>query len=822
MNGKLVTAVVFAALSGSAWCAIVGTTPDSGSHDLYNEWSYVDGDMTKYVWEDHLQPTAENDYLVTNSVATGGILTDREDGVKLLTFPGNSLTVSQGAWLLVQSVHYGSTWLDFPGGLEFDGKTVFRYWGTASENRTVSITGQHLKLSNTDSGEVNLQFQSTAKSSGVTTTFAIYAPLVGSGQFIRLTKYSSTYQGCVALDLHGDCSQYTGTIYVNSRNHGVSICGQNFSGRIVMPASGGFLKVYGGDTTVGTVYATVAEQYLTIDGVKLTVPTRFTLKDQDTITFSGSPLDGIYGGFLDITASTVAVPGALKVRATADMFFADNAETGITLIRVPKSKLSLKNVNLTCELLPSSRAPGLYRPDVTFEVTEDDTYSYLTARADKRLVELYPSDLPVVYHLSTDNSANGGSSLAGNRPDKWSDEKDPHGEASYLIYAGQQLMTHGNCTVFPGNVLRFQDYATTKSVPQLALCSSPFYVTNLVVESGLLVNSYTGAAVLQGNLFFPKWSGTDDGICKVFLNSGEIRFESTIRGDSDLKVTTKNADTTPANHDVFSLTGDNRAFMGGILVTCTNPDWETFGGSIVTLKTQDEKSLGGAMASFRADGLKLERGSALVLTDNADFAEPTRGFTVSERGVVSVAEGKRAVFRQPCTWNGRLIKNNAGVLALGGDVKFTLERLEQPTEGSNLLDITDGWLAAASKTGCDGLKVLFVGTDVGIRLASGATGDVRDYGLYNVKETVAPFDIAAPSTAILVQVDGPKLERDVDLAVVTVATSDLAEAVKGKLRFRKTDESRGFRCAFTTRENADGSVTIVAELKRTGILVIVR
>ena len=214
--------------------------------------------------------------------------------------------------------------------------------------------------------------------------------------------------------------------------------------------------------------------------------------------------------------------------------------------------------------------------------------------------------------------------------------------------------------------------------------------------------------------------------------------------------------------------------------------------------------------------------------------EPTRGIFVSWIGRMLVAEEKELAIKQQLTVNGRLYKEGAGMLALGGDLRFldasgaVTEAI--PSDATNrTFYVTGGKVKPLTAYALDGLDVVFSNKtsklDVGFALDLHTTDEeLRTKGICNVK---SPSPLAFlddnPSKKIPVYVEcadeTPANEYSFGVMTVTpdcTAVLDLLEVIRPSVL-----SSYKVKLNRVPDVNA-GTVTLVAKLKKYGFAISIR
>jgi hypothetical protein len=197
--------------------------------------------------------------------------------------------------------------------------------------------------------------------------------------------------------------------------------------------------------------------------------------------------------------------------------------------------------------------------------------------------------------------------------------------------------------------------------------------------------------------------------------------------------------------------------------------------------------------------------------------EPTRGLFVDGGAQFNVPENLSLTLDIPVTYGGELLKKGAGKLVLGGEARFIDGLAEtMPQEGTNVLTLAAGSLKVISTNALNGVSVKF---EKGAELRLDAVpenADMAAYGIINTRWNV-PFVCEEDDGAIRVQLENTDAAESLDRFSCAICT--VAAEVAPTLRF-KVPRVTNFFCDIVNRENADGTVTVVAEYRRRGRIFI--
>ena len=277
------------------------------------------------------------------------------------------------------------------------------------------------------------------------------------------------------------------------------------------------------------------------------------------------------------------------------------------------------------------------------------------------------------------------------------------------------------------------------------------------------------------------------------------------------------------------LAGPNTNFFGGIKVrqqaTRTYPDASRH----QYFRFFEPRNLGGDLAELNRKALEIGGYTQVTLTNSVTLTRTAnRGLFVND-GEASIDCSKDVVFTSewPLAVNDTFIKSGAGRFVMGNEaVTFgadatAVEPVGDPT--NHMFRITGGDVKIASVDAVNGLDVVIA--DAGARIVldlTAQTGDFAAYGVRNVK-TATPFartaDVTEPVPFVFESAEAPT--EACTRAVFTVK-SEVYEATAACFKFTKGAAFKGWTIKRSPRDNGDGTTTMVAEIDRTGALLILR
>ena len=431
----------------------------------------------------------------------------------------------------------------------------------------------------------------------------------------------------------------------------------------------------------------------------------------------------------------------------------------------------------------------------------------------------------IVYLDVADGSAAGSFMLDDNK-NHWSDDSIISPENDYYVGSGKDSEGHAKNGYFPSGTHTFNGATLTicgnGSVWGRASC-------DLTVPDFRWVPNSTGGSQIQfdnpctisGRLRIVDVPGKSFRV--EGWNGKTMTVASEIDGAGTLDLASYNAVSPIAN---YAFTGLNTNFTGRIrLYHKELTKAEDNDRNCVTLTVSDQRNLGGACPAFVYDAFSLATHSILKVSGSVTFDEPTRGWFVGDIGRINVAAGETVtVTNKQITYAGEFRKEGAGTLRLGGTAKFTAEAIDTPHEGTNVLKIAAGSLTPTDTTCCDGLAISFA-TGSKLVLDASATGDLKTYGLYDVKWD-APITVegGAPLPVEFDLPDGFNKTVASSFGICTVSPTAAASLDVDDFDIARV---KGMKSTVRKVENRDGednvvSVTFACDLEPVGLILICR
>ena len=219
---------------------------------------------------------------------------------------------------------------------------------------------------------------------------------------------------------------------------------------------------------------------------------------------------------------------------------------------------------------------------------------------------------------------------------------------------------------------------------------------------------------------------------------------------------------------------------------------------------KDARNLGGPLDAFKADALELADYSVLEARNDVDMNVANRGITVTGNAAFAAPADVTLAISNDITWKGAVRKTGAGTLALNGAA-----RVESGATAT--LAVEEGCLRVGSKDALSGVSVTFA-DGAALLVDPEATGDAETLGAVDLSN--APFGGKLPVAFVLPAEGRPNYSN---LAVCTVKD----EATAAALTIEPVTV-KGCNVTFTTRTNADETVTVLASVKAAGLMIVIR
>lgn len=255
----------------------------------------------------------------------------------------------------------------------------------------------------------------------------------------------------------------------------------------------------------------------------------------------------------------------------------------------------------------------------------------------------------------------------------------------------------------------------------------------------------------------------------------------------------------------------------------------------------DPACFGGARDAFAYDALRIEKMARLITTNNVVFSDLTRGLFLSGIAQLETPEATDSLtLLQPVTVNGRVYKQGAGTLAMGGELKFIdaeNARTDTPQNDAakRTLYVQGGVLKPLAADALNGLDIVFSNSVnvVGVNVANVALeldldtedAELKAYGLRNTKSSSPlTLSLAGGVTKVPVRLISARTSADEAFSVgVMTVKSEIADETFAKLDIRKPEGLASIHMSRKVETDAAaGTSTLVVTFKHTGFGVVVR
>ncbi len=528
---------------------------------------------------------------------------------------------------------------------------------------------------------------------------------------------------------------------------------------------------------------------------------------------------------LDYSSLTVAdwaeLTKPVPVQLSESIALPCNASNRLALAKFPAS------LNVKAGDFKDATAKTYGLPITWFEVTRDNEgydVVYLNAR-------------PAIVYMVHHNDAVGKADVLligptmtladGAEHALWSDGLVPHAGADYVVTNGANTMTSASWSgettfAFAGESLTYVNGGGLRTT----------FATNsfkrLVMNDGIEVKAsgYTGGNekrhVFTGALELP--SGTVAFKGAKYPTTGTVKWlatyeiAATVTGAGTLSFTGDSGGLTP------KMTGDFTGFDGQVTANMT----ATY-GTPALVETESLSALMAGRTTYTRFGLNAEGDyNGFLVTEN-DVYENANGniFLFGNDSILSVAEGKTLALKGSLALNATTSKRGAGVLAIGGRIRYTSNALDDPSSASTKMVIREGWVQPLEWN--DGgsyrqMRFQIASASAGFAFDPTVTDEhVKTYGLCLSREDAIEFasGIDAIPVKILFSEEGMNVRKRVTVPMLTVPDA-LATTLAGKLSL--VENFRGAVATITSAAATDkeGYVTFTATLKPSGLAIVIR
>ncbi len=364
----------------------------------------------------------------------------------------------------------------------------------------------------------------------------------------------------------------------------------------------------------------------------------------------------------------------------------------------------------------------------------------------------------------------------------WSDNKEVHNDANYLI--GYDVPANCNTirgadngqsfkgkslTMAPGTFFLTKGTPTTRSTVSDMRCWAGSRIT--AGNSG--VNVVTGNLSLRGN------PADGDVVLSVEVNDRSFRIDAGVSGTIPLKIQNW-VNTYDIDTRTCEITSENPDFTGPVETS----RYRTINQGI-RLILHDELNLGGNPAAFNAEQLRFSCKTTLEAADTLVLDDTNRGLTVTAPCTFDVGSGKSLTLDIPMVFNGfsgiANVKTGAGTLGVGGTV----------SGNSAVLTVSEGYVQPVTRAGSSAVKYTFAdGTGLDLSL-SPSDPDVAADGLYINDSSY--LTLSGPSLPATIRGEIPANGASVKCGILNVPASmadSIATALGANAAFTDTATGR--------------------------------
>ena len=336
-------------------------------------------------------------------------------------------------------------------------------------------------------------------------------------------------------------------------------------------------------------------------------------------------------------------------------------------------------------------------------------------------------------------------------------------------------------------------YPCTKDVtfPRLVLSQNTTYILSLAS-----VPSY-----LRGKLHLSSSSETYPQKIQAYMR-GLNTVAAEVSGPGTLHIMGRSGSGNPYGDIEFTALNTNFAGRIKVYANVSNVAAGLDDYRHERIFVTDARNLGGPLAEFDADSLELTDYSVLEVRNDVDLNVANRGITITGNGCFAVPENVTLAVSNDLTYNGTLTKKGAGVLALNSAA----------LAGSGAaLSVSEGYVRVGATNALNGVAVMFAEGSY-LLVDPAAAGDVAAFGA--VDRSATPFGGTLPVAFDLPALGHGQTHIYSDVAVCTVSDAAKAEALT--ITAKKVSKHA---VKFSTRTNADGSVTVLAKISPRGFVV---
>lgn len=613
--------------------------------------------------------------------------------------------------------------------------------------------------------------------------YAFYGTFSSSRDDVKIrVQNSATSNGTLlTLHLHGDASGYTGSIDVQAASC-LQLVSKGPTGEISLSGAGAHLDL-------GT-----QGQALTLRSFDCAAGSKIT------------------------TWATVPDSGATTVGSiTADKM----TVTGPVAIVLNESKQPTFSIDLADEFLLLAAKDASFSEN-DFTLTVNDTRHAcpvplkLVVRDEDGYHKLLAVRKSVVYLDKTVQS----SAVLWNDATQWNDKNPPHGDVDYCnwsatirpsgleTFPSEFLAMAGGNMILQQNVTEISNLVATVSKPNILVWHD---------HGDRTTNAFAtaGTRYLRGKILLKTNIGFSATVAKAY-----VCIQSDISGSSSTQVQFSRGNDT----DYYELAGDNSDFNGIVNCYASQTAFDADHDNGIYLYVSEEKNLGRMQATTFANRHVNLSGGAILRQklDTLTLTNPYNALYVETIAGFEPMVGQTMNISSPLNFAGTLYKFGAGKLALGGPAPtFESGGVSTPTEGKNVLVVSEGGLLPASADAFKNLKVVFEKDGKLLAYLPGtAPAAVADCGLKLDWTDPLALNTADGKLHVALDVGTVAVPESGVFPIITVPEAKADLLRNGKIVVDKPARSRAVRVF--EGEAQGGFVTFFGEISHPGMLMLFR
>ena len=764
MNKLLIMTCAAAVTASANSATLTLTTSDASGKSSFDVWDVSGGGADA--------PSAGNDYVVSGGKYIR-VIWNRTFGGNTLSFgKGNSsgaLVIQRGNADVGHTIGFGNNGAILENG----------YWTMWASGRTPTISNAgSLTVTAPESRPFRIAL---GDGNNTNNAMTINAPIKGAAG-TALLLCSGTKPMLPSFYLYNLSADYKGKLIIGG--------GEEKSGRNSFPVYADIAGALGGSLVVQT-NAMVALRYTT---TTFTVP---SLELQSgSILVARNKVNENGCGKIVVTDSLTVEPGAIVKLNTHPYNGSGYDGYDWVVLTLPATKGTIPLENFVCSdvdgVPPCSLVTNLV--DGVWQLTiHKEPHDVLMANdsTDTTISKALPSALTNATSWSSGNEPQPGKTYiavagaGGLDSSTYPRIRTPY-QSEPFVFAGDALVLGAGGAIYPcGKDVTF---------PLLNLSPNTTYINALA----------NCPSHLRGKVYLRTADDTYPQRFQAYMK-GLSAVDAEVSGAGTLYVMSRSSSGNP--YGDFELTALNTNFTGRIKVYAENTSDANKIPSAADYRHErifvtDARNLGGPLAEFDADSLELTDYSVLEVRNDVDLNVANRGITITGNGCFAVPENVTLAVSNDLTYNGVLTKKGAGILALNGSARA----------GSGAaLAVSEGYVRVGATNVLNGVSVTFA-DGAYLLVDPTATGDVAAFGAVDLSAT--PFGGTLPVAFVLPTLGNGQTYSYSDVAVCTVADSATAEALT--ITAKKVAKHS---VKFSTRTNADGSVTVLAKISPKGFIL---